>query len=520
MGLLVSDLGAGRQLIETHISWVFLGADDVYKVKKPVCLSFLDFTHLTERKRICEIEVQLNQRLSHDVYWGVVPVVCSSSGVHSFGASTALGGENPGSEIVDYAVHMRRLADADRWDVLLAKGNLTNDAVTSFAEHLAQFHAHCGTNAELQQLGLANAIRINVDENFSELGGALELHLPRAHAVALPLLQRDFLDQHGALFDARMRSGKVRDGHGDLRLEHVYAERSGIQVLDCIEFNDRFRYADVCADLAFITMDLRHHARPDLAEALAAAYAAKTCDFELYSLLNFYESYRAVVRAKVTHLALSNAQSSASSSERAHAELSRYLTQAFDALHGPERTPRVVAVGGLIGSGKSHTARELGTMLRCPTIASDRLRKHLHQTDVFGALPAGSFDGAYSEAATERTYAYLLEQALHVLRSGRSVVLDATFRAAAERERLLEFCQANGVPVYFVECRADEATLRQRLRAREHQPNVSDARESLLDDFMRRYEAPSETELTELCRLDTSLPESVRKQTLTQFLNT
>jgi uncharacterized protein len=511
MGNLVTDLSVGRELIETHISWIFLGENDVYKVKKPVDLSFLDFTKLSERKRLCEVEVQLNQRLSHGVYLGVVPVVLTRAGTHQLGSIVG--------EVVDYAVHMRRLSADVRFDHLLTQGELSRTLVQQFAAHLAHFHAGCSTDPGLEQLGAPEAIRRNVDENFAQLGISVYTHLPRAQAVALPLMQRDFLEQHSSLFARRVLEGKVRDGHGDLRLEHVYAEPSGIQVLDCIEFNDRFRYADVCADLAFITMDLRHNGRPDLAEALVAAYAATTCDYELFANLNFYESYRAVVRAKVSHLALAN-HSNVAHRLDAGLEIRRYLIQAFDVLRGQERTPRIVAVGGLIASGKSHTAAEASGLLNCPVISTDRLRKHLYRIDPTKPLGNETFGGAYSEAATERTYALLLDSALHVLQSGRSVILDGTFKSSAERERVRDFCEANGTPFYFVECAADEGTLRRRLAQREQQSNVSDARESLLDDFMRRYQTPSEAEVGKLCRLNTTLPDAQKSQILKQFLNT
>jgi uncharacterized protein len=513
MSNLVADLRVGRQLIETHISWVFLGTQDVYKVKKPVNLGFLDFTNLSERQRLCEVEVRLNQRLTRGVYHGVVPVVVDDAGKHTFASP------NMAAKAVDYAVHMRRLDDNYRLDRLLARGQVSRATVERFAEHLARFHAQCETNHELAQLGSSSAIGKNVEENFMQLGNALATHLPQAQAAALPLMQREFLVQHAPLFAARLESGKVRDGHGDLRLEHVYAEPDGIQVLDCIEFNDRFRYADVCADVAFITMDCRHHRRADLAEALVAAYAAHTGDYQLYPLLNFYESYRAVVRAKVNHIALTEKGVDAPNAAKVSAEIRRYLEQAVEAFRGRERTPRVVVIGGLIASGKSHKAKAVSELLQCPSVATDRVRKQLHHTHAHQTMNTGSFIGAYSDAATEATYTAVLSHALHVLHSGRSVVLDGTFRTAAERRRVVELCQSHGAPLYFVECVADEATLRRRLQTREQRANISDAREPLLDDFMRRYQAPTVDEVGQLCRLDTALPDAEQTRILTHFLN-
>src|SRR5512139_3595825 len=300
MGRLVDDLVAeGRTLVETHISWVFLGEVDVWKVKKPVDLGFLDFRSLEARRRFCDAEVELNRRLAPDVYRGVLPVTRGADGVHRVGGA---------GEVVDWAVHMRRLSDDVRADRLLARGALGTEEVARVAEHVAAFHARARSDAETARFGGLDVIEANVRENFDQTRENLAVFLTPAEADELERVELGFLSREKALFEDRVKEGRVRDGHGDLRLEHVYFEGPDtITVLDCIEFNERFRYADVCADIAFLSMDLAFQGRVDLKERFLAAYAEESADYDLYALVDFYESYRAYVRAKIGALGLSSA---------------------------------------------------------------------------------------------------------------------------------------------------------------------------------------------------------------------
>jgi aminoglycoside phosphotransferase family enzyme len=275
----------GMQLRETHISEVFLTRENVYKVKKPVQLGFLDFSTLERRKAFCEAEVKLNRRLAPSVYRGVVPVTQRGKGPHK------LGGEGP---IVDYAVEMKRLPDSDAADVRLRNGRLERGDLQRIAVQLADFHRRARCDEETSRFGTPEAIASNVIENFEQTRSSAPRFLPAAELEALERWQREFLERERPRFEARIAAQRVRDGHGDLRLEHCYLDATGgVEIIDCIEFNERFRYGDVCADLAFLAMDLTWHERPDLSEALLAFYASLTDDHDLYGVVDFYESYRA-----------------------------------------------------------------------------------------------------------------------------------------------------------------------------------------------------------------------------------
>lgn len=499
MGKLKADLEAsGFELIETHISWIFLGAKEVFKVKRPLDLGFLDFTTLEKRRAACDSELRLNRRLAPDVYLDLVPVTVDASGVHRLAGR---------GEVVDWAVRMRRLAVESRADELLGAGLLTPKHIDELAAFIARFHESLGWDAESSAYGDIETIRRNVEENFEQTRDSIGDYLTPDQAREIEAWQVQTL-RNGAPFVARNAAARVRDGHGDLRLEHVYFERgASISIIDCIEFNDRFRYGDVCADIAFLSMDLAWHGRVDLAERFLAQYARESNDYELYSVVNFYESYRAFVRGKVASLLAADTEASPEARERARREARRYFVLALAFERPPLVPPRVVAVGGLIAAGKSRTSAAIGSLLAAPVLSSDRTRKQLMNRKPTERLPGGAWSGAYSPSATEAVYDELFRLADIVLRSGRPVIIDASFRTKAMRDAARRLAARHGVPFMLVECRAPRALILDRLAARESgAAHESDARTDLLEEFEERYEPIDELPSSEYLRLDTSRP--------------
>ncbi len=501
MSSIKTDLqNAGFELIETHISWVFLGERDVFKVKRPVDFGFLDFTTLAKRGAACDAEVRLNRRLAPDIYLGVVPITLDPSGRHRLNGDGAP---------VEWAVHMRRLADEDRADMLLQAGDLSNAHVEALAAHIAEFHERSRCDPETTLHGSVEIIRANVEENFRQTQDCIEDYLSRAQADEVRNWQLRMLQEDGT-FEARMEANRVRDGHGDLRLEHVYFRKDGsIAVIDCIEFNDRFRYADVCADLAFLSMDLVWHGRVDLAEQFLAQYARHTNDYDLYSVANFYESYRAFIRGKIASLLMSDPTTAPAVQDRARREARRYFLLALAFERPPAVAPQVVAVGGMIASGKSTVANLVSELLSAPVVSSDRTRKHLMGKGATESMQSDAWSDAYSEGSTERVYDELLRRTEVVVDSGRPVVVDASFRTQAMRRAIREVATQRGVPFSFVECVAPREVCLDRLRRRERGgTHESDARSDLLDEFAKNYEPVDELPAKEYKRLDTSRPRS------------
>jgi len=500
----------GMELRETHISWVFLASDEVFKVKKPVSLGFLDFSTTEKRRRACEEEVRLNLRLAPGVYRGVVPVTLDSRGRHRFGGE---------GDPVDWAVRMKRLPDSHRADVRLERGELTGEDVERVAERVARFHRECGPSAAADSYGTVDAIRFNVLENFQQANATIAQYLGPEQVKELEAWQLRFLKERRSLFEERLRSGRIRDGHGDLRLEHVYLdEHGGVTILDCIEFNDRFRFADVCADVVFLAMDLAWHGRVDLAERFIAHYAREAGDYDLYPLVDFYQSYRAFVRGKIASMTADDEAASPGARERAAAEGRRYFLLALASERPSLVPPMVVAVGGVIASGKSTIAKTLAREMPAPVVDADRTRKQLAGVSPEHPLPESPWTGFYSPEFTRRVYSELCRRASAVLASGRPVILDASFRGKAHRAEARRLAEDNEVPFVFVECRAPDELCRERLRERKKERPVSDGRVEVFDDFARSWEPVDELDPSEHVILDTSESVAANLATLTRTI--
>ncbi|HEY1957338.1 MAG TPA: AAA family ATPase [Polyangiaceae bacterium] len=475
-------------LVTTHLSVVRVDEHDVWKRKRPLDLGFVDFRTVEARKAACEAEVELNARLAPDVYLGIVPI------------------EENGA-IVDWAVHMRRLPDARRADVMLARGDLGHAAIERIAATLAVFHAHARSDAETARFGTRDAVAFNVEENFRQTEGFIGEYLSGDQARELRAYQRGVLRDREAAFDERVRRGRVRDGHGDLRLEHVYFEHPRPTIIDCIEFSDRFRFADVCADVAFLSMDLAAQGRVDLAELFLARYARASNDYDLYELVDFYESYRATVRGKVAAILARDPSADDATRARAAREARRSFALAVAADRSTALRPSVVAVGGLIASGKSTVAELVASDTSAPILDADRTRKSMLGVAPTLPLPEKAWTGAYAPALTERVYAEVMRRADVVLRSGRPVVLDASFRSPALRRAARDLAARHRVPFRFVECRAPAEVCRERLAGRAREETVSDGRDEIWDAFAARWEPATDVPASEHIVLDTTRAE-------------
>jgi len=276
------------QLVQTHTSVIFLADSLAFKVKKPVNLGFLDFTTIAKRLFACEQEVLLNRRLCPHMYLGVVPITKNADGIAVEGRG----------EVVDYAVKMHRLPDSRMMDRLLAQGKVNPRMIERIAIKVAAFHRTAATRPAISFYGQPDIIARNVEENFAQTEPYVGKTLPPRWLETIADYSREFLRKQEKLFWQRIAAGRIRDCHGDLRPEHICLI-DGICIFDCVEFNARFRYADVAADLAFLVMELDFAKRSDLSELLVDRYLAESGDKDLRLLLPFYKCYRAYVRGKV-----------------------------------------------------------------------------------------------------------------------------------------------------------------------------------------------------------------------------
>jgi aminoglycoside phosphotransferase family enzyme/predicted kinase len=452
--------------IETHISAVFLTGNWVYKLKKPVDFGFLDFRELSARHRFCLREVELNQRLSRGIYHQVLPV-CEFQGQIRIGGS---------GTVIDYAVVMRQLDDADSLQRRLEKSRVTPDQMVRLGVKLAQFYRAAPQRPDIARFGSREVIGHNMEENFRQIAPFAAELLDAQRWEFVCQVSRTFLQMHAGRFDQRVADGRIHDGHGDLRCDHVYLV-NGIQIIDCIEFNDRFRYGDAAGDLAFLHMDLEARGHPEKSLAMLSAYLKAARDPGVFLLLDFYASYRAVVRLKV--LCLQHRGSSREAATRK--EIRRFHELAYRYAIQFSR-PVLWVVCGLPASGKSALADKLAQSLNMVSIASDRLRETNRRA---AGLAFG--EGIYGEPQRHRVYTHLLAKAQDQLKSGRSVILDATFSKRRWREAARQLAEDLDVSVVFAECVTSPEILRTRLQARAHAPGISDAREAHLPDLVAEF---------------------------------
>jgi len=487
---------AGKvKLIQTHISYVFLAGDFVYKVKKPVDLGFLDFTTLEKRRHFCQQEVRLNRRLCHRMYLDVVPV-SFVAGVVQVDAAGA---------VVDYAVKMRRLPDERMMPHLLRRDAVTGEMLASLAARIAEFHAAAEASDEIAAFGGLDTVLGNWRENFEQTEPYIGRTIARRQFEEIRAYVDDFSQREADLFAQRVGEGRVRDCHGDLRAEAICFE-DDVCIFDCIEFNERFRYSDVAADLAFLAMDLDSRGRRDLADELVGLYLAQAADPTLPLVLNFYRCYRAYVRGKVDGFQLDEPEVP----DRQKAAARRRARSFFRLAHAyaTQSIPGALMITvGPSGTGKSYLANALAGRVGAALYSSDVSRKRL-----LGIEPTEPHEepidaGIYSPELTERTYRRMLEEAQPHLERGRPVLLDATYLRREQRAEAAQLAAQTGARFLALECRAGERLIRRRLARRLDEPKaVSDGRLEVYEAQKARYEPPTELPRAQRLIVDTKSP--------------
>jgi aminoglycoside phosphotransferase family enzyme/predicted kinase len=469
------------EIHQTHISAVFLAGPYAYKIKKPVHPQFLDFSTLEKRRFFCDEEVRLNRRLAADVYLGVVAVVRGLAGLQFEGEG----------EIVEWAVKMQRLSENATFQERLRRGEITVAHVETLARKIAAFHREADANERIAAFGRFDAVsRIILD--------VYDLARPQVGTTVsgpvfnqMRLLAETTLARLRPLIETRAAQGVPRDCHGDLHLDHVYlfpdrAPPADLVIIDCIEFNERFRYIDPVADMAFAFMDFVFWGRRDLALAFASAYFRAFGDGEGRALLPLYTAYRATVRGAVEGMLLTEKEVPEPERTSALARARAHWLLALAELDDPGRRPCLVLVAGLPGTGKTVLGRGLAEQANCCTIRSDLVRKELAGLPDQGHVPPELRDRLYSPESSERTYAECLQRAEALVFAGNRVVVDASFHEESRRQTFLKAATRWGVPSVLLLCQAQGDTVWNRLKGR--RGDASDADWSVYESMARRWQ--------------------------------
>ncbi len=470
----------GAAVAETHSGVVFFLGDRAYKLKKPVSFGFLDFTSVAARKRACDREVELNRRLSPDVYLGVLDVA------------------GPDGAICDHLVAMRRLPASRRLATLVTAGSDVGPELRRLARLVAGFHARAERSRTIDASSSGPALLERWEATVGEATALADRILERDRLEHVATLGRRYLAGRFDLLADRIAAGRICDGHGDLLAEDIFCLDDGPRVLDCLEFDDRLRYGDVLADVAFCAMDLEHLGAPDAAATFLALYRELGGDTWPASLADFYVASRALVRAAVRGLRADQGEAGAADEAR------RHLVQAES--HLERGRVRLVVVGGAPGTGKSTVAARVADALGAVVLRSDELRKQRAGLDVVEPGPVGGVGGLYRSSVTDATYSELLDEARSCLGRGLSVVLDATFRDPRWRARARTVAATTVADLDEVRCTAPPDVVAARVAGRAGEPgNVSDATDKVAFEI-----AASEPPWPSATSLDTSRrPEEV-----------
>jgi aminoglycoside phosphotransferase family enzyme/predicted kinase len=468
---------------ETHASWVFVAGDRAYKIKKPVTLGFLDYSTLSRRHAACLEEVRINQELAPGIYLGVRAILKASDGFRFAVEDT------PGA--IEYAVAMQSFREGDTFAGLIAGGALTRAHVAAVARLLADFHRSATVVEDWGPDSVLAVWRRNVAE-------LQEMDHPAGWRLdVLAAFGEAFVTRHAPELRRRALLGLARDGHGDLRCEHVLAGPT-VRVVDRIEFDPQLRRTDVACDLAFLAMDLEAHGQRWAARELLGAYRHAGISPGGEALRSFYAAHWALVRAKVALIAAAEHDGETDAEQLRAAQ---QLWSLSERLCWRARAPLAIVICGPAASGKSTLAGELSRRSEMEVVSSDAVRKRLARLDEHE--PARTEH--YSARFTRATYEQLGRDALLALRRTDTVIVDATCRARGDRVLLLDRLRRVGMTRLIVRCEVPLRLALERAAERLHDPQrISDATPQIAEEQFRAFEEFDELPYNSVLRLDTA----------------
>lgn len=478
------------RLIETHISWVILTGEYAYKIKKPVDLGFLDFSSLDKRRFYCEEELRLNRRLAPDYYLDVVPITGSARHPVLEGTGDA----------IEYAVRMKQFPLDDQLDVLLERGKLEPGHLDAVARLMAGFHQQVAVAAKDTDYGEPEPVCHAVMENLLQIRQYLQQDAPAARLDLLVDWVKTACARLRPVLGQRKVDGFVRECHGDMHLRNLAWVDGRPLVFDCIEFNPQLRWIDVISEIAFLVMDLQDRGRPQLAWRFLNAWLEAFGDYAGTVVLRFYLLYRALVRAKVEAIRVSQAGMGDDEKAVVMEEFHGYLQLAVEYTAPP--APVLIITRGVSASGKSTLTQPLLEALGAIRIRSDVERKRLfgmpgntHAHDGVGA-------GIYTTAASVKTYDRLVELAGRVLAAGYTVIVDAACLQPQQVARFRTLAESARTGFVILEFTAPADVLRQRIEQREQ--GVSDADRAVLEHQLSTWQALSGDDAGHCIRIDTT----------------
>lgn len=465
------------KIVQTHASIVAITQEWVYKIKKPVNFGFLDFSTLEKRKFYCEEEIHLNQRLTEGIYESVGPIYQQNE-IWNFS----------NGEVIEYAVKMQCLNQEDFLDYQLEQEHFDTIKINWIVEKLVTFYQSLSSDENIKAWGSLEKIQLSVEENFSQMKDFVGHTLQTVDFQTIQDYQSQFLAKNEALFSKRQTDGKIIEGHGDLKTEHVHFRDNQVNIYDCIEFNERFRYLDQLSDIAFLAMDLDFMQHHDYSEQFVQTILPQIEDNleEAQQLLNFYKSYRACVKGKVESMKSLKEEISNADRLKSQEKAQQYFRLALRyATLGSGN--QLIAVFGGIATGKSTLAKTLAQHWGIQHWNSDVIRKQMTNLPLTERPDKTKRSEIYTPEMSQKVYAILLEKGAEIAQKEGTVLLDATFSQEKYLTQLIEKAKEAKFQLIFIETYADLETIKTRLKKRETEDSISDAR---LEDLERLQTKP------------------------------
>ncbi len=476
--LILKELIKPDKIIETHISYVFIKDDLVYKMKKDVNYGFLDFTLSQYRRSYCYLEKELNERFSKGVYLDLLKVVRKNKSFDIVPIDNTL-------PTVEYVIKMRKIDDKDFFSTRLKNGEISKEKAFNIGKQIAQLFKNIKTDYETaKENGSYDVIKINCVENFDQTEKYVGKFISESDYNFIKNATLNFLENNRDLFDRRLDKGFIIDGHGDLRAEHVYFDGDEIGLIDCIEFNKRFRYNDAVSDFVFLCMETDYYDYVDISDQLLSGFLSVYDDEDSKRLVNFYKCYRAYVRFKVGCFMLDGKDESWELYKEKYDEVKRMADLSLSYALNIKRTKSIIFYG-TIASGKSKNGRYFSHKYAARYLNSDVVRKELAGINPTDRVLDGYNEGLYSEDMTKKVYESLAEISNLSMENRRMVVVDASF---SKRSYLKIFLSKFKGKPYKVRCFAPDNVVYERLSKRFEKESVSDGRPEIYEKQKRDFE--------------------------------